>query len=60
MLSNVQSSSMVLTGNSMGIAVKFGINTTSVALKMGKAKVLLVQIIIFSYKMYPTGLWTQS
>jgi len=27
---------MVLTGNSMGIAVKFGINTTSIALKMGK------------------------
>ena len=26
--------SMVLTGNSMGIAMKFGINTTSVALKM--------------------------
>ena len=25
---------MVLTGNSMGIAVKFGINTTLVALKM--------------------------
>ena len=27
--------SMVLTGNSMGIAVKFGINTTSVVLEMG-------------------------
>jgi len=27
MLGNVQSSSMLLTGNSRGIAVKFGINT---------------------------------
>ena len=36
MLGNVQSLSIVLTGISMGTAVKFGINTTSVALKMGK------------------------
>ena len=30
----VYAASMVLTGNSMGIAVKFGINTTPVALEM--------------------------
>jgi len=36
MLDNVQSLSMVLTGNSVGIALKFGINTTNVAMKMGK------------------------
>ena len=34
MLGNVQSFNMVLTGNSMGIVAKFGINTTLVALKM--------------------------
>ena len=44
---SVYAAGMILTGNSMGIAVKFGINTTSVVLEMEMVNFTRLRIVKF-------------